>query len=138
MSRSRRVKALLTKLDSDRRAGTDYFSNKFVGKVVEIFAGLTKLESDRKNGTDFFSHKFMAKVSEIFAGLTKLDSDRRNGTDYFGTKFRAKTESIFAGLPKPKEVGPFTRDDLPLLFTTDEVRIAPTKKPSDKKLGWIG
>lgn len=32
---------------------------------------LTKLESDRKNGTDFFSHKFMAKVEALFAGLPK-------------------------------------------------------------------
>lgn len=36
-----------------------------------VKALLTKLESDRKNSTDFFSHKFMAKVSEIFAGLPK-------------------------------------------------------------------
>jgi len=42
MSRSRRVKALLTKLDSDRRAGTDYFGHKFMAKVSEIFAGLPK------------------------------------------------------------------------------------------------
>jgi ParB/RepB/Spo0J family partition protein len=37
-----RVKALLTKLDSDEKNGTDYFRNKFVPKVVEIFAGLPK------------------------------------------------------------------------------------------------
>ena len=36
-----------------------------------VRALLTKLESDRKNGTDFFSHKFMAKVKEIFSGLPK-------------------------------------------------------------------
>ena len=32
---------MLTKLESDRRNGTD-FTNKFVGKVAEIFAGLPK------------------------------------------------------------------------------------------------
>ena len=36
-----------------------------------VKALLTKLESDRKNSTDFFSHKFMAKVQEIFSGLPK-------------------------------------------------------------------
>jgi len=54
--------------------------------------------------------------------LMKLESDRKHGTDYFGTKFHAKVESIFSGLPKPKEYGPFTRDDLPLLFTASEVQ----------------
>jgi len=54
--------------------------------------------------------------------LMKLESDRKNGTDYFSTKFHAKVESIFSGLPKPKEYGPFTRDDLPLLFTASEVQ----------------
>ncbi len=38
------------------------------------------------------------------------------------TKFRAETEKIFSGLPKPKEPGPFSRDDLPLLFTPAEVQ----------------
>jgi len=67
-----------------------------------------------------------------------LESDRRAGTDYFSHKFMGKVSEIFAGLPKPKDVRSFEGNDLPLLFTTDEVRIAPTKKPSDKKLGWIG
>lgn len=37
-----RVKALLSKLDSDRRNGTDFFTHKFVGKVETIFTGLPK------------------------------------------------------------------------------------------------
>ena len=36
-----------------------------------VKALLTKLESDRKNSTDFFSSKFTAKIAEIFAGLPK-------------------------------------------------------------------
>ena len=35
------MRALLTKLDSDRKHGTD-FGNKFVAKVGEIFSGLPK------------------------------------------------------------------------------------------------
>ncbi len=38
------------------------------------------------------------------------------------TKFRAQIEKVFSSLPKPKEVGPFTRDDIPLLFTANEVQ----------------
>jgi len=37
-----RVKTLLTKLDSDDKNGTDFFRNKFVPKVIEIFSGLPK------------------------------------------------------------------------------------------------
>lgn len=33
---------MLVKLDSDRRMETDYFSNKFIGKVKSIFSGLPK------------------------------------------------------------------------------------------------
>ncbi len=61
----------------------------------------------------------------------KLDSCRRikaRGDDpgrelaELSTKFRGQVEAIFSGLPKPKEPGPFSRDDLPLLFTTAEVQ----------------
>ncbi len=37
-----RVRSLLMKLESDRRNGTDYVTNKFVGKTKEIFSGLPK------------------------------------------------------------------------------------------------
>lgn len=37
-----RVRFVLMKLDSDRRHGTDYFANKFIGKVEAIFSGLPK------------------------------------------------------------------------------------------------
>ena len=37
-----RVKTLLMKLESDRKHGTDYFGDKFVAKVAEIFSGLPK------------------------------------------------------------------------------------------------
>lgn len=37
-----RVRFVLMKLDSDRRNGTDVFTNKFVGKVQSIFASLPK------------------------------------------------------------------------------------------------
>ena len=54
--------------------------------------------------------------------LGKLESDRANKTDYFITKFSDKVDEIFSGLPKPKEYGPFTRNDLPLLFTASDVQ----------------
>jgi hypothetical protein len=37
-----RVKSLLTKLESDRKNGTDYFSSKFAAKLNETFTGLPK------------------------------------------------------------------------------------------------
>ena len=37
-----RVRFVLTKLDNDRRADTDYFSHKFMGKIESIFSGLPK------------------------------------------------------------------------------------------------
>ena len=37
-----RVRFALMKLDSDRRNGTDVFTNKFIGKVQTIFASLPK------------------------------------------------------------------------------------------------
>ena len=37
-----RVKALFTKLESDRRHETDYFAGTFSGKVKDIFNGLPK------------------------------------------------------------------------------------------------
>jgi ParB-like chromosome segregation protein Spo0J len=37
-----RVRTLLMKLDSDRRNGTDHFTNKFVGIVERLFASLPK------------------------------------------------------------------------------------------------
>jgi DNA modification methylase len=37
-----RVKALLTKLDADRANKTEYFINKFIDKVQEVFSGLPK------------------------------------------------------------------------------------------------
>lgn len=39
---TKRVKVLLTKLDSDRRNGTDFFTHKFMGKVEEIFESLPR------------------------------------------------------------------------------------------------
>lgn len=36
------MRALLNKLDSDRRHETDHFASKFTGKVSEIFSGLPK------------------------------------------------------------------------------------------------
>lgn len=54
--------------------------------------------------------------------LMKLESDRKNGTDYFSHKFMAKIQEIFSGLPKPKDVRSFEGNDLPLLFTHDEVQ----------------
>lgn len=54
--------------------------------------------------------------------LTKLESDRKNGTDFFSHKFMAKVQDIFAGLPKPKDVRSFEGNDLPLLFTANEVQ----------------
>jgi hypothetical protein len=54
--------------------------------------------------------------------LTKLESDRKHGTDYFGHKFMAKVQEIFNGLPKPKDVRSFEGNDLPLLFTANEVQ----------------
>ena len=52
----------------------------------------------------------------------KLESDRRNETDYFTSKFTGKVSEIFSGLPKPKDPISFTTNDLPLLFTADEVQ----------------
>lgn len=58
----------------------------------------------------------------VKALLTKLESDRKNGTDYFSSKFTAKVAEIFSGLPKPKDPISFTTNDLPLLFTANEVQ----------------
>ena len=58
----------------------------------------------------------------VKALLTKLESDRKNGTDFFSHKFMAKVQEIFAGLPKPKDVRSFEGNDLPLLFTHNEVQ----------------
>ena len=52
----------------------------------------------------------------------KLDSDDKNGTDYFRNKFIPKVEAIFTGLPKPKDWQSFQKNDLPLLFTANEVQ----------------
>jgi len=58
----------------------------------------------------------------VRALLTKLESDRKHGTDYFGSKFTAKIAEIFSGLPKPKDPISFTTNDLPLLFTANDVQ----------------
>lgn len=43
-----RVKALLTKLESDRKNSTDYFSGTFSAKVKAVFDGLPKPKDARK------------------------------------------------------------------------------------------
>lgn len=58
----------------------------------------------------------------VKALLTKLESDRRHETDYFAHKFMGKVQEIFSGLPKPKDVRSFEGNDLPLLFTANEVQ----------------
>lgn len=54
--------------------------------------------------------------------LTAIESDRKNSTEHVSDKFIAKTDAVFSGLPKPKESQTFSRFDLPLLFTADEVQ----------------
>lgn len=58
----------------------------------------------------------------VKALLTKLDSDDKNGTDFFRNKFVPKVIEIFSGLPKPKDWHSFQKNDLPLLFTHNEVQ----------------
>lgn len=58
----------------------------------------------------------------VRALLTKLESDRKNSTDFFSHKFMAKVQEIFSGLPKPKDVRSFEGNDLPLLFTANDVQ----------------
>ena len=54
--------------------------------------------------------------------LMKLEADRVNKTDYFIHKFMDKVKEIFAGLPKPKDMRSFVGNDLPLLFTANDVQ----------------
>ena len=63
--------------------------------------------------------------------LTKLDSVRRMkergdqiSDDLIGlsSKFTGQVSEIFSGLPKPKDPISFTTNDLPLLFTANEVQ----------------
>ena len=76
-----RVRALLTKLDSDRRNGTDFFTNKFVGKVVEIFSGLPK----PKEWPAFLNHDlpllFTADEVQQFALEHRLNKAQTKAVD---------------------------------------------------------
>ena len=75
-----RVRALLTKLDSDRKHGTD-FGNKFVAKVVEIFSGLPK----PKDWLAFLHHDlpllFTANEVQQFALAHKLNKAQTKAVD---------------------------------------------------------
>jgi hypothetical protein len=76
-----RVKSLLMKLDSDEKNGTDYFRNKFVPKVEEIFAGLPK----PKDWQSFQKHDlpllFTANEVQQFALEHKLNKSQTKAVD---------------------------------------------------------
>lgn len=71
-------------------------------------------------------YRALSKLDEpkwrVKALLTAMESDRRRDTDHVSHKFMGQTDALFAGLPKPKERRSFTDNDLPLLFTADEVQ----------------
>ena len=74
-----RVKALLTKLDSDRRMKTDYFSPKFGGKVSEIFDGLPKPKDARKFLENDLMLLFTASDVQRFALEHRLNKAQYSG-----------------------------------------------------------
>lgn len=72
-----RVKWLLMKLDSDRRTGTDYFSNKFIGKINIIFSNLPK----PKEWLSFYNNDFRNLINidadvAAFAAQNKLNKSQ--------------------------------------------------------------
>lgn len=54
--------------------------------------------------------------------LLGLMDEQQHSTEHVSSKFTAKVESVFSGLPKPKDKVSFATNDLPLLFTADEVQ----------------
>lgn len=67
----------------------------------------------------------LAKVQEpkwrVKTLLHKRIADNAHGTEYV-SKFTNIIDSVFNGLPKPKDWVSFPTNDLPLLFTSDEVQ----------------
>ena len=70
---------MLTKLDSDRRTGTNYFSPKFGGKVSEIFAGLPKPKDARKFLENDLMLLFTANDVQRFALEHRLNKAQYSG-----------------------------------------------------------
>lgn len=67
-----RVRFVLMKLDSDRRNGTDSFTNKFVGKVEAIFSGLPK----PKEWQSFLNHD-LPLLTSIDADVQEVAADAK-------------------------------------------------------------
>ena len=68
-----RVKTLLMKLESDRKNSTDYFSDKFVAKVSEIFSGLPKPKDHQSFAIHDLPLLFTASEVQQFALDHKLN-----------------------------------------------------------------
>lgn len=76
-----RVKALLTKLESDRRHETDYFAHKFMGKVQEIFSGLPKPKDVRSFEGNDLPLLFTASDVQQFALEHRLNKAQTKAID---------------------------------------------------------
>ena len=94
------MKALLTKLESDRKHGTDYFGSKFTAKLAEIFSGLPKPKDPISFTTNDLPLLFTASEVQQFALEHRLnkaqtqkvllkteDSGYRNPEVCLGTDF---------------------------------------------------
>lgn len=92
-----RVKWLLMKMDSDRRTGTDYFSNKFIGRVDIIFSNLPK----PKEWLSFYNNDFRNLVNidadvAAFAAQNKLNKSQTVETQ----KLKDALPQTFEGLKR--------------------------------------
>ncbi len=68
-----RVNFLLTKLDSDRRMGVDYYSNKFVGKIESIFSNLPKPTSWQS----FYIHDFRPLAINLDSDVAQVAAENK-------------------------------------------------------------
>lgn len=76
-----RVKTLLTKLESDRKHGTDYFGDKFVAKVSEIFSGLPKPKDHQSFERHDLPLLFTANEVQTFALEHRLNKAQTKAVD---------------------------------------------------------
>lgn len=114
----------VTDLQARRLCATENLQRSDLTALEEIMALAELVDASLMEFSDEYAP--LSPIQEpkwrVKTLLMKLDSDRRNGTDFFTHKFMGKVQEIFAGLPKPKDMRSFEGNDLPLLFTHDEVQ----------------